>query len=169
MVQRWTGNNMYIYNYLMNYIGSYTRYSIFSIAFLFALNDSLWVKNIFSSFLNDDEELAAIALKSSLADVHDLVTGGYDGAPFSIGDFGFYADNQYEFQAKLLQDKERENLKLNSYLSEIEWKLIDDKLSDIAHHGKSIVYRACRGDSFANLAIRQNVISIDRFLHHTFH
>jgi hypothetical protein len=34
------------------------------------------VKNLFKSFEHDDEELAARALKSSLADVHDLVTGG---------------------------------------------------------------------------------------------
>jgi hypothetical protein len=97
------------------------------------------VKNLFKSFEHDDEELAARALQSSLADVHDLVTGGYDGAPFSIGEYGFYADSQFEFQAKLLQDMERENLKKSNYLSESEWREIDRKLYDIAHHGTILI------------------------------
>lgn len=93
--------------------------------------NSLWVKNLFDSFEFDDEELAVIALESSLADIDELVINGYDGAPFSIGEFPFYATNQFENQAKVLQDHERK-VSSKSFVSKADWDIVDSKLAQIA-------------------------------------
>ena len=38
--------------------------------------DSLWSKQVFDAFEQDDEELVGIALRSSIADLDLVVTGG---------------------------------------------------------------------------------------------
>ena len=60
--------------------------------------DPLWVKHLMEAFKNDDIELAQISFESSLSDVNDVVVGGESGSPYSIGDFGFYAEEQFEAQ-----------------------------------------------------------------------
>jgi hypothetical protein len=62
--------------------------------------DPLWVKHLMEAFKNDDIELAQISFESSLSDVNDVVVGGENGCPYSIGDFGFYAEEQFEAQYK---------------------------------------------------------------------
>jgi hypothetical protein len=90
---------------------------------------------MFDSFKNDDEELCTYALESCLADVQDRVQDGVTGAPFSIGDFGFYAANQYEHQAGILQANERKSTSTAAFLSVGEWETVDRKLLSIATHG----------------------------------
>ncbi len=60
--------------------------------------EMLWARQIMDALDNDDDELVGIALKSTLADLELLVTGGQYGSPFNIGGIGFYAENQYESQ-----------------------------------------------------------------------
>eukprot|EP01032_Pedospumella_encystans_P004609 gene4609-5472_t len=67
--------------------------------------DSLWVQNIFESFKTDDHELAAIALKSAIADVND----------------------REKIQGIALQAK--------VYLSGSEWEEVEKKLLVLANHG----------------------------------
>jgi hypothetical protein len=55
-------------------------------------------EGIMDALDNDDDELVGIALKSTLADLELLVTGGQYGSPFNIGGIGFYAENQYDSQ-----------------------------------------------------------------------
>ena len=123
--------------------------------------DTLWVQNIFESLKNDDEELATIALSSPLADVNDRVCGGICGAPFSIGDFGFYAQTQFEPQFKYLQEKIKDMaLESKVYLSGSEWDEVEKRLLVMANHGNAAFLRTAVGDSFAALAIRQSAFQV---------
>lgn len=123
--------------------------------------DSSWSKNIIFSFDLDDVELALHGLKSSLADMQEVVIDGVDGAPFSIGDYGFYTEAQFEEQAKVLQGIERENARnRKQYFSEGEWKEIDKQILLIAQHGKPTFKTATRGDTFCALAIRKNAFQV---------
>ncbi len=126
--------------------------------------DSLWVQNLFDAFKTDDEELAAYALQSSLADLRDTVIGGHHGTPYSIGDFGFYVDEQFDAQAKILSENERKVSNTKHFISLSEWENVDKKLAQIAHHGKAKFLKACRGDSFASLAIRQSAFSVAKIM-----
>jgi len=127
--------------------------------------DSLWVQNLFDSFKQDDVELAEIALKSSLADVRDVVEGGMSGAAYSIGDYGFFAEQQFSAQYEYLQNRMRGiTRKLHHYLSEHEWEVVHDKLKKMANHGKASYQNTSRGDSFAALAIRMNAFQVARVL-----
>jgi hypothetical protein len=118
--------------------------------------DTKWCKFIFDSFENDDDELALIALESTIADLQVKVSGGEYGTPFEIGDLGFYSKSQYEKQAMILEESERTNAIGIQFLSDGEWDRVNAKLSEIAHHGVYKFSRAYKGDSFANLAIRAN-------------
>lgn len=122
--------------------------------------DSMWVQNIFDSFETDDDELATIALQSQLADLKDMVIGGYEGSAFSIGDFGFYAENQFETQARFLTEEARRKAVGKNYLSVDEWEVVDARLTEIAHHGKARFRTVTRGDSFATLAIRESAFRV---------
>jgi hypothetical protein len=122
------------------------------------------VKQLFDAFENDDSELAEIALKSQLADVKDVVVGGYHGASYSIGDFGFYTRNQFDFQHEKLKEQERQKLAKNAFLSVAEWEMVDDKLSSIARHGEVRFEKAIRGDSWCALAIRADAYDIANLL-----
>lgn len=115
--------------------------------------DSLWVRQIFDAFENDDVELVEIALKSVLADYDDRVLGGECGAPFLIGDFGFYASNQFKRQEQFLQLCEETNAPGHMFLSRRQWNEINEKLAVLANHGTARFYKAVRGDSFASLAV----------------
>jgi len=121
------------------------------------------VKNLFDSFQNDDEELALIALESCLADLNELVINGEDGAPFCIAEYAFYSDNQFQFQANLLQENERK-VSSKSFLSKADWEVIDSRLLSISQHTKSKFRRAVRGDTFAALAVRQNAFLVTKVL-----
>jgi hypothetical protein len=122
--------------------------------------DTAWTKLIFDSFKCDDEEVAEIALTSCIADVNSIVYGGEYGTPFSIGEYGFYAENQFRNQTMILEEAERANSKGAWFLSEAEWAGVDQKLHDIAHHGKPRFIRACRGDTFVHLAIRDGAFLV---------
>mmetsp|Transcript_1697 Transcript_1697/g.2698 ORF Transcript_1697/g.2698 Transcript_1697/m.2698 type:complete len:501 (+) Transcript_1697:17-1519(+) len=125
--------------------------------------DSLWVKNLFDSFVNDDEELAQIALESCLADLNEIVINGDDGAPFSIAEYAFYSENQFQNQAALLQENERK-VSTNSFLSKADWELIDGRLLSISKHSSSKFRKAVRGDTFAALAIRQSAFLVTKMM-----
>lgn len=121
--------------------------------------DTLWSKQIIDALENDDEQLVEIALKSSLADLDHVVVGGEYGSAFRIADFGFYAQNQFDKQAKILQSIERETSKSIHFLSEGEWQRVDQnlyRLADGMNGGQARFRRACRGDTFAALAIRKS-------------
>jgi hypothetical protein len=126
--------------------------------------DSLWVQNLFKAFNTDDEELAIIALQSSLAEIQDVVTGGYYGSPFSIGEHGFYSESQFQVQAALLCDTERINSDQKFYLSDKEWNTVDHFLTKVAHYSNSKFEKVCRGDTFCSLAIKKNAFSVAAFL-----
>eukprot|EP01031_Cornospumella_fuschlensis_P027802 gene27802-33576_t len=128
--------------------------------------DSIWVQNLFKSFDLDDAELAAIAVKSSLADIHDVVTGGEYGTPYSIGLHGFYAESQFQKQATLLKETERHNSDQKFYLSENEWGIIDHYLTKVAHVSKNEFDSVCPGDTFAVLAVKKNAYEVAAFLLH---
>ena len=64
--------------------------------------DTLWSKQIIEAFDEDDDELVEIALKSCLADLDLVVTGGEYGSPFNIGGFGFFAQSQFDQQGTLI-------------------------------------------------------------------
>lgn len=120
----------------------------------------MWVQNLFTSFNTDDAELASISLRSSLADVNALVEGGEFGTPFSIGEYGFYAQNQFDDQAQLLSDKERKNANNKYFLSEGEWNLVDAYLKKVAHYSNSVFETVRRGDTFAALAVKKNAFHV---------
>lgn len=126
--------------------------------------DTLWTKYLFKSFDLDDEELAIIALQSSIADLGSKVIGGEIGTPYSIGGYGFYAKNQFEMQSTLLKDTERVNSKGRNFLSTAEWGKVDDQLDRLGHHGSFTFLRAIRGDSFACLAVKKNAFSVAKYL-----
>ena len=71
--------------------------------------ESMWGANIFLSFNKDDVELLNLALRSSLADITEVVIGGEYGTPFQLGDLGFYSENKLLKQTELLQSLEQEN------------------------------------------------------------
>lgn len=108
----------------------------------------------------DDEELAAIALNSSLADLKEVVISGDFGAPFSIGDYGFYANSQFDAQSQLLCDIERVNSQADYYLSKEEWDKIDDYLSQIGAYGTSYFPTVGCGDTFGVLAVKKNAYKV---------
>lgn len=123
--------------------------------------DSLWTKQIFDSFKNDDTEILDVALQSVLADVESRVIGGDFGAPFMIGECGFYAKSQFQQLGNRLKQKAHH---LGSasvhFLTENEWKVVDEKLDDIATHGYHNFNHAVRGDSFASLAVRSDAFCV---------
>ena len=122
--------------------------------------DSLWGQHIFMSFNNDDVELLEIAMKSSLADMTEVVMGGEFGSPHILGDLGFYPENKLAGQTEHLQDLERKFAVGKFFLSAHEWSNVDAKLSDIGHYSYSIVRRAIRGDTFGALALRANAFLV---------
>lgn len=122
--------------------------------------DSMWARYIFLSFETDDVDLAKVGLSSSLADLNATVIGGEFGTPFSIGEWGFYTKKQFEDHAEYLQKTERKNAKGSQFLSVAEWKLVDDKLSELASYSEWTFSRAAKGDSFAALAVRKNAFLV---------
>lgn len=122
--------------------------------------DSLWVQNLFNAFVNDDDELAEIALKSKLADLTEVVEGGEYGCPFSIAEHGFYANNQFEQQATLLKSAERSNASSNFFLSDAEWEKVDTYLDQTSRISKAEFESVQRGDSFGVLAIKKNAFRV---------
>jgi hypothetical protein len=118
--------------------------------------DSLWSRHLMTSFMNDDNELADIAMKSVLADPTVVVEGGEIGCPFYIGNFGFYAKCQFDMQANFLKQNERDILADDHtiFLSQAEWKVVDTRLSAIAEYGDAKIQKVVRGDTLIMVAIR---------------
>lgn len=122
--------------------------------------DTLWVRHLIESFTLDDEELAGIALNSSLADVTLQVTGGEYGSPYSIGDFGFYTNDLFDKQANLLSTHEREITTGQYFLSVGEWKVVDNYFSRLAHHARALFDRVVVGDTIGSLAVKKNAFCV---------
>ena len=116
------------------------------------------------SMVTDDEELAAVALQSCIADEEAVVEGGEEGSPFFIGNYGFYTDNAFDVQGKVLQEHERAINEGREYLSEKEWRTVDGKLRRIAQHSNPRLRKAIRGDTLAMLAGRARAFSVGSFL-----
>jgi hypothetical protein len=126
--------------------------------------ETSWSQSLILSFENDDIELAKFSLKSQLADLKDTVEGGIAGCPYSIGDFGFYSEQQFQEQSTLLKEIERENtFKRKLFFSETEWQEIDRKLDQIAHFTKATFSNVQRGDTFSILAVRKHAFLIARY------
>jgi hypothetical protein len=124
--------------------------------------DSIWGKHVFLSFVKDDVELFDVAMQSQLADVTERVVGGENGAAFIIGDIGFFADNQFEFQGDKIRDHEMGLTEGLYYLSDREWVTVNANIKKIADYAASRTSRAVRGDSFGALALRANAFNVAR-------
>lgn len=123
--------------------------------------DSLWTQHIFESFDTDDEELTKVALKASLADLHARVVGGDFGSPYSIGDYGFYSQGQFQSQADYLCDVERANVTEDFFLSDREWQKVDSYLTKTAYSiSNYVISKAYLGDTFPMLAIRKSAFHV---------
>lgn len=124
--------------------------------------DSLWGRYILESYVNDDIELANIALDSCLADITIIVEGGEYGTPYMIGGHGFYAKTQFQQQSKVLQENERQLMKEigTYYLSMREWEYVDARLGRYAQYGNARVEKATRGDNLVYLAIREAAFEV---------
>lgn len=129
--------------------------------------ETSWAKNILSSFDEDDVELAMHALKSSLANLNETVEGGIAGAPFSIGEYGFFSEAQFEAQTQLICAADRENANRRKiFFSENEWKQVDEKLATVAHYATKSFPKVVRGDNVGILALRRDAFSVATlFLH----
>lgn len=125
--------------------------------------DSMWSKHMIEAFPIDDDELLKIAMESCLFDIHAQVVGGEFGTPFSIGDYGFYAKNQFEAQRAVLDAVEREHC-IGMFLSEGEWEKVNVKLYEIACFSYSKLDLAVRGDTILNIAIRDNAYKSAKIL-----
>lgn len=121
--------------------------------------DSMWSKYLVDSFTQDDRELAEIAMESCLCDVSATVEGGQYGCPMSIGGYGFYTTEQFDNQAEILYKTERRYC-TGMFLSVDEWKGIDEKLRKIAEYGISKLPFAVVGDTWTNMAVRDNAYKV---------
>lgn len=124
--------------------------------------DSLWARNIIESLVNDDAELLDIALESSIADVDCCVEGGEFASPYCLDNYGFYAANQFEKQARALQAHERALVEEKSalFLSEREWGYVDAQLGRYARFNKARLNKVERGDSIAMIAMREAAFEV---------
>jgi len=122
--------------------------------------DGLWSRFVFDSFVEDDTELYDIATTSVLFDIESTVQGGHGGSPFYIGNFSFHAVEQFEHQAKVLQDAERKNLNPALFLTPGEWKIIDDEIKRVCKYGSSAFDDVTCGDTFLSLAIRRSAFNV---------
>jgi hypothetical protein len=122
---------------------------------------TLWSKHLIDAILFDDTELCSISLQSPLATITEVVEGGVHGAPYSIGDYGFYSDPQFSSVVHQAQNDTRTRLQDASYLSDLEWKLVDERLETLIRHSDLIRFQSVvRGDSFLAIAIRENAYQV---------
>lgn len=127
--------------------------------------DTSWSKNIIFSFDQDDVDITIHALKSCLADLSETVIGGTGGAPYSIGDYGFFTEEQFTEQAELLKNVDRANAERRQiFFSEPEWGEIDKKINIVSEYGKAIFSKVARGDNFGILALRRDAFQVAKFL-----
>ncbi len=124
--------------------------------------DALWGKHVFASFIKDDVELFDVAMKSSLADITMTVEGGEFGTAFQIGDLGFYAKNQFDFQGDKIRKFERNFARGTYFLTKDEWEDVDEKIQNIVSVAPPLVRRAVKGDTFGALALRDNAYKVAR-------
>lgn len=122
--------------------------------------DALWGKHVFASFIKDDVELFDVAMKSALADVSMQVEGGEFGTAYQIGDLGFYAKNQFDFQGDKIRKFEREFAKGTYFLTKEEWADVDEKIQNIVSVSPPLIRRAVKGDTFGALALRDNAYKV---------
>ena len=119
--------------------------------------DSLWARYILDSFVNDDAELANAAMDSCLCDKDIVIEGGEFGTPYIIGNYGFFAASQFDVQARVLQEHERNLAQEGNifYLSTREWEWVDTKIGRYAKYGQARVLQTCPGDTLLMLAVRE--------------
>ena len=86
--------------------------------------DSLWSRHMIEAIIADDAELASVALSSCIAEENATVEGGDEGSPFYIGNYGFYTENAFDIQGKVLQENERTINEGLEYLSQQEWRKV---------------------------------------------
>lgn len=122
--------------------------------------DSLWSRHFVESVLADDEELAAVALQSCLADPTAVVEGGEEGSPYCIGNYGFYTENAFDVQGRVLQENERSINEGLEFLSEKEWRRVDGKLRRIAEHATAKLRKAIPGDTLCMVAVRARAFCV---------
>lgn len=124
--------------------------------------DSLWARYMIDSFVNDDGELANAAVDSCLCHKDIVVEGGEFGTPFMLGNYGFFAVNQFTKQAEGLQLHERKLAAAESvyYLSDREWAFVDAKIGRYARYGQAKVEKAVPGDTLVMLAIREAAFEV---------
>lgn len=103
-------------------------------------------------------------MKSSIADINDLVIGGDFGSPYSIGDFGFYAETQFSNHAAYLQEIERINSQNKYFLAESEWQRVDQYLTKVAHYSQATFLNVSVQDGFGHLALRKNAFRVGSLL-----
>lgn len=127
--------------------------------------ETSWSKHILESFKKDDEELLEAALCSCLCDVHLRVIGGEFGSPLSIGEHGFFSQNQFEGQSELLKRTEREIVeRTSSFLSDSDWKIIDSTIDRMGKYSFSRFVTASPGDTFTALAVSENAYLVAKAL-----
>jgi hypothetical protein len=126
--------------------------------------DALWSRQVIESLAKDDVELLEVAMQSSLADTACIVEGGPLGTPFSLGGYGFYAQSQFNTQAAILIESERDTAVGMQFLSNAEWEIVNERLSNLAQHGTPKVHTAIAGDSLISLAIRESAFRVARRL-----
>eukprot|EP00596_Hydrurales_sp_CCMP1899_P005429 CAMPEP_0119038630 /NCGR_PEP_ID=MMETSP1177-20130426/7674_1 /TAXON_ID=2985 /ORGANISM="Ochromonas sp, Strain CCMP1899" /LENGTH=438 /DNA_ID=CAMNT_0007001473 /DNA_START=264 /DNA_END=1577 /DNA_ORIENTATION=- len=127
--------------------------------------EASWSKHILESFKKDDEELLEVALSSCLCDVHARVIGGEFGTPLSIGEHGFFSQNQFEGQSELLKRTERVIVeRTKSFLSDHDWKIIDSTIDQMGKYSFSRFVTASPGDTFTALAVVENAFLVANIL-----
>lgn len=117
--------------------------------------DSNWSQYLLAALTNDDAELAEIALQSSLADVTERVEGGRNGSAYSIGEHGFYADNQFHASSDEMKRDKRERLERVLHMSEAEWREADAAIDSTVRHSAVRFMHVIRGDTFLAMAVRK--------------
>ena len=115
-----------------------------------------WAQQLIEASENDDTELAAIALESPLADVTAVVEGGVSGAPYSIGEFGFYSEHQFEEPLKHCLEEKHRRLGQDAYVSEEDLSRIDARIEEVVRHSTTRFAGVKRGDTFITIAVNDS-------------
>ena len=117
-----------------------------------------WSRQLIEATENDDPELALIALESPLADVAAVVEGGDSGAPYSIGDFGFFSGHQFEEPLHRCLEEKHHQLEGASYLSADDREKIDAHLGEIIRHSQVRFANVKQGDTFVTIAVEHRYL-----------
>lgn len=126
--------------------------------------DTLWSQFLIQSMEKDDRDLAEIAMSSSLAEADIVVDGGYNGSPYGLGEYGFYANNQFSGIVEEAKIRTRKIVQRSLFMTEGEWREIDNHLEEIIRHTTARFDRVVRGDTVPSLAVRENAYDVATFM-----